>query len=260
VPIDCISGNSMGSIIAGLWSAGFRVAELNELVRYWAKHSRELFERRFWHMCLLNERTIMRKMLRHYFGDRLVNQTEIPYWANAVDIQTGRELTINTGSLVEGIRASIALPGGLPPWPREGHLLVDGGFANPVPVNLVRQMGCAFTIAVNAIPRIEADSGRIRLQGPLSFQKVTRRYPFNAFEIMMRSLLVAAHEIGEAATERAADIVLRPPLTEFGFLDFSRAVEIAESGRIAALEQLPAILTSYRQTKVCSLGRVGEGA
>ena len=259
VPIDCISGSSMGSIVGGLRSAGISVAELKELVHYWAKHSRELIERRFWHICLLNERAIMTKILRQHFGDRLVNQTEIPYWANAVDIQTGREYTINTGSLVEGIRASIALPGGLPPWPREGQLLVDAICANPVPVNMVRQMGCAFTIAVNAVPRIEPDSGRIRLQGPLSFQKVKRRYPFNALEIIMRSFLVAAHEIGEAGTGGMADVVLRPALTEFGMLEFSRGAEIAETGRVAAQEQLPVILAAYRQMKARSLGRPGEG-
>ena len=259
VPIDCISGSSMGSIVAGLWSSGISVGELKELVHYWAIHSRELFERRFWHLCLLNERAIMTKILRQHFGDRLVNQTEIPYWANAVDIQTGQEYTINAGSLVEGIRASIALPGGLPPWPREGKLLVDAICANPVPVNLVRQMGCAFTIAVNAVPRIEPDSGRIRLQGPLSFQKVGRRYPFNALEIIMRSFLVAAHEIGQAGTGGVADIVLRPALTDFGMLEFSRGPEIAETGRIAAQQQLPTILATYRQMKARTVGRPAEG-
>ena len=74
VPIDCISGSSMGSIVAGLWSSGISVGELKELVHYWAIHSRELFERRFWHLCLLNERAIMTKILRQHFGDRLVNR------------------------------------------------------------------------------------------------------------------------------------------------------------------------------------------
>lgn len=259
VPIDCISGSSMGSIIAAVRSRGTSVAELKELARYMAKHSRSLYEWRFWHMCLFNERTVA-KLLRQFLGDGPVNQTEVPFWANAVDIESGREVIIRSGSLVECVRASIALPGGLPPLSRDGCLLVDAVCANPVPVNLVRQMGCGFTIAVNAVPRIEADSGSIRLQGPLSFHKVTHRYPFNFFEVLIRSLLIGAHEIGQAGAQKAADIVLTPALSEFGMVDFSRALEIAESGRRAAQEQLPAILAAYRQMKARSLGRVGEGA
>ena len=254
VPIDCISGSSAGSLAGGLRSAGLTVAELYEVAGYFAKHSRRLFEWRFWHMCLLNERFFM-KILRQHFGARLVNQTEIPYWANAVDIQTGREHIIKMGSLVECVRASSSLPGGLPPRQCDGHLLVDAIIANPVPVNLVRQMGCNFSIAVNAMPKTESETGRIRVAGPLSLQQVNRRYPFNALEVLIRCVLIGGHEIGQLGAERAADIVLRPALSKFGVVEFSRSLEIAESGRRAAEEQLPAILAGYRDMKARSLGK-----
>ncbi len=195
------------------------------------------------------------KILRQHFGDRLVNQTEIPYWANAVDIQTGGEYIIKTGSLVECVRASISLPGGLSPRQRNGHLLVDAIVANPVPVRLVRQMGCRFNIAVNAMPKTESETGRIRVAGPLSFQQVNRRWPFSALQILIRCILVGGHEIGQSGAEKEADIVLRPALSQFGVVEFSRSLEIAESGRRAAEEQLPAILAGYRDMKARSLGK-----
>ena len=189
-------------------------------------------------MCLLSESVFM-KALHEYFGDRLVNQTEIPYWANSVDIQTGREYTIRTDTLVECVRGSCAMPGLLPAWPREGHLLVDGGIVDPVPTKLVRQMGCHFSIGINVMAEIESG-------------KVKRRYPFNAFEIVMRCMFTMAHEIGQAQAERTADVVFTPDPGEIGVVDFSRGRELIECGRKAAEEHLPAILAGYERLKASS--------
>ena len=238
LPIDCISGSSMGSAIGAARSVGFTVQELKEIADSWPWRSKRLFEWRFWRMCLLNERVIL-KALHEYFGDRLVNQTEIPYWANSVDIQTGREYTIRTDTLVECVRGSAAMPGLLPPLPREGHLLVDGGIADPVPAKLVRQMGCHFSIAINVMAEIES-------------HKVKRRYPFNTFEIVTRCLFAMGHGIGQARAERTADVVFTPDLGEIGVVDFSRSREIIECGRKAAEEHLPAILAGYQRLKARS--------
>ena len=240
LPIDCISGCSMGSGIGAARSVGFTIQELKEMADSWPWNSKRLFEWRFWRMCLLNERVYM-KALHRYFGDRLVNQTEIPYWANSLDIQTGREYTIRTDTLVKCVRASCAAPGLLPPVPREGHLLVDGGIVNPIPANLVRQMGCHFGIASNAFAEIES-------------RKVKGRYPFNAFEIMTRCVLAAGHEFGQARAEQAADVMVAPTLGDIGLVDFSRSREIIECGRRAAEEHLPAILASYQRLKARSRG------
>jgi NTE family protein len=253
VPIDCISGSSMGSWVGGLRSAGVTTQELKEYADYWSKHSKRLFEWRVWHLCILNERTLM-KTLRQQFGNRLVNETEIPYWANAVDLQDGSEQVIRTGPMVDCIRASISLPAGLPPRMHNGHLLVDAVVINPVPVNLVRQMGCRFSVAVNAVQKIEPDSGAFRVAGPFSFRRVTRRYPFNILQVVIRCLLVAAHEIGRAGTEKDADVVLRVAPTNVGLVEFSRIPEIVECGRRTTEENLPAIVESYRRFKTAALG------
>ena len=231
LPIDMISGCSMGSVIGAFRSAGYGINELTEVADYWRTRTRRFIEWRFWRMCLVNEKAVNRTF-HGYFGDRLVNQTEIPFWANAVDIQTGKEVAIRDGTLVDCVRASIALPGLLPPYSSNSYLLVDAGVMDPVPAVLVRSMGCHFAIAINAM-------------APPESRKVRTRYPMNAFDIMTRCMFVMGHEIGEARALAAADMVFTPPLGGISMLDFSRSLEIIQRGQNAAEDHLPAILEGY---------------
>lgn len=241
LPIDVVSGCSMGSLIGAFRCAGKTLAELREIADYWKTRTIRFVEWKLWRMCLLNER-VVRKVFRQYWGDTCVNHAEIPYWANAVDIQSGKEYTVQNGLFVECVRASIALPGLLPPARRENHLLVDAGIMDPVPVNLVRRMGCHYAIGVNAMARLES-------------QKMRQNYPWNAFDVMTRCMFVMGHEIGQARAEQAANIVFTPSLGEISMLEFARAAEIIQRGRIAAEEHLPAILEGYERLKAESLGR-----
>jgi NTE family protein len=235
LPIDMICGCSMGSVIGALHCAGYSVKQLIDIANHWRTRTRRFIEWRFWRMALLNEKRLCR-VFRRYFGDRLVNQAEIPFWANAVDIQTGKEIAVQSGSLVECVRASVAMPGLLPPVNRKAHLLVDASIMDPVPVRLLRGMGCHFAIGVNALAKFES-------------QRINTHYPFNAFDVMSRCVSITGHEIGQARAEQAADIVFTPALGDITMLQFSRSAEIIERGRKTANEHLPAILASYERMK-----------
>ena len=186
-------------------------------------------------MHLLQEKVI-RKVFTQYFGDRTVNQMEIPFWANAVDICNGAEFTIQSGTIVDCVRASIALPGLLPPFETGKRLLVDAGIMDPVPASLVRRMGARYSLAVNAM-------------APLEAQPVNRRYPFNMFDVMFRCTRIMGHEIGQARAESAANILLIPPVRDISMLQFARSQEIIDCGRRIAEEHLPAIMAGYARMK-----------
>jgi NTE family protein len=235
LPIDMVSGCSMGSVIGAFYGAGFGATELEDVAEYWRTRTRRFIEWKFWRACLLNER-VLRRVFHSYFGNKGVNQTEIPYWANAVDIKTGKEYTIQSGSLVECVRASIALPGLLPPSRRPPHLLVDAGIMDPVPVSLIRKMGCHFAIGVNAMAALES-------------QPVSDRYPSNAMEVMTRSMFLMGHEIGQARAEKIANVLFTPALGNITMLQFSRSPEIIDCGRRAAEAQLPTVLERYAQLR-----------
>jgi NTE family protein len=235
LPVDVISGSSMGSVIGALRASGRTIQDLRDIGDYWRNRTRRFVEWRFWRMCLLNEKFVF-KVFGRYFDDLAVNRTEIPFWANAVDIHVGEEYWIQRGTLVDCIRASIALPGLLPPFPVDSRLLVDAGIMDPVPVHLARGMGCQFAIAVNVMAGMAA-------------QDVRRSYPFNAFEIMMRCAQVMGHEIGQARAEQAADVLFSPDLSNIHMLQFARCREIMDRGEKAALANLPAIQEGYKRLK-----------
>ncbi|MBZ0111166.1 MAG: patatin-like phospholipase RssA [Thermoanaerobaculia bacterium] len=91
--------------------------------------------------------------LMHFFrrnvADRPIEQLEVPFAAVATSLQTGAEVWLRSGSTLDAVRASIALPGIFTPVRREGSLLVDGGLANPIPVSVARAMGADVVIAVD---------------------------------------------------------------------------------------------------------------
>ena len=233
LPIDVVSGCSMGSVIGALRCSGFSVMELFDIAEYWRTRTRRFVEWRFWRMSLISEK-VATKVFTSYFGERTLNQMEIPYWANAVDIKTGHEYTIQDGSIVDCIRASIALPGLLPPFEKGKSLLVDAGIMDPVPVNLVRRMGASYVVAVNAMAALES-------------QTLSKR--FQMIDIMMRCTRIMGHEIGQARAEESANIVVTPTLGDISMLDFGKSPEIIECGRRAAEANLPAIMAGYERMK-----------
>ncbi len=231
LPIDVVAGCSMGTVIGTLRCSGLALDELKEIAAFWRNRTKRFIEWRVWRMHLLQEKMV-RKVFTQYFGERAVNQLEIPFWANAVDICNGKEFTIQSGPVVDSVRASIALPGLLPPFETRGHMLVDAGIMDPVPVSLVRKMGARYALAVNAM-------------APLEAQPVNRRYPFNMFDVMFRCTRIMGHEIGQARAESAANVLLIPPVRDISMLQFDRCEEIINCGKRVAEENLPAIMAGY---------------
>lgn len=72
-----------------------------------------------------------------------------PFAAVATDLQSGREVWLREGPLLDAMRASVAIPGVVTPWQIDGRWLVDGGLVNPVPVSLCRALGAETVIAVD---------------------------------------------------------------------------------------------------------------
>jgi NTE family protein len=233
----------MGSVVGAFRAAGFGVDRLKDIAHYWRTRTRPFINKRVWQLSLLSER-VVRKTFRQYFGERAVNQTAIPYWANAVDIRMGKEYSITDKSLVDCVRASIALPGLLPPFTRNSHLLVDAGIMDPVPVRLVRSMGCHYAIGVNAMAAPDS-------------QEISNGRFGRFLDILTRSMFLMGHEIGQARAEQSANIVFTPELGEITMMQFSRSPEIIECGEKAAEANLPKILEGYERLKS---GGSGESA
>jgi NTE family protein len=91
----------------------------------------------------------LRDMARSYIPVENIEELPRRFAAVATDLHTGREVWFQEGSLLDAVRASVALPGVFTPVRIEGRWLVDGGLCNPVPVSLCRALGADVVIAVN---------------------------------------------------------------------------------------------------------------
>ena len=95
-----------------------------------------------------------------HLNDPLIESLPRQFGAVATELDTGREMWFRDGPLIDGVRASIGLPGLFAPVKLKGKWLVDGGLANPVPVSLCRAMGADIVIAVNLNDDLVGKHGR----------------------------------------------------------------------------------------------------
>ena len=153
IPIDMIAGASMGAVI-GAWYAKERKADALEkmvLETDWKQLVRLIDLNLLAGKGLLYGQKV-KELLRSFIGDVRFEDLEIPLAIIAADAQTSEEIIFNEGSVVEAVRASISLPVIFTPVKWGDRFLVDGGIVNPVPVDVVRNMGAEIVIAVNVLP------------------------------------------------------------------------------------------------------------
>ena len=180
VRIDCIAGTSMGALVGGLYASGMTVDELEHLVLStdWKRlfdDSQARPERSFRRKQddrdglatlgvgigrgrvqlspgLLQGQRILAMLERSTLHVSTIDDFDrlpIPYRAVATDLNTGEAVVLGDGSLAMAMRASMSLPGIFQPVEVDGHVLLDGGLANQVPVDVVRAMGAERVVAVD---------------------------------------------------------------------------------------------------------------
>ncbi len=158
----------------------------------------------------------------------------IPYRAVAADIVTGEEVILDHGSLADAMRASMSVPGVFTPLSLEGHLLVDGGIVNNLPVELVKEMGADYIIAVD-------------ISSPLKTQEELG----NPISILNQMVGLQMMKITEAQ-QKLADIVIIPDLGQYSSASFGNAPEISGLGEKYArmqIDSLQALLQKIRKNR-----------
>lgn len=129
----------------------------------------------------------------------------------------------------------------------DGRVLVDGGVVDPVPAEVVHEMGADICIAVNAVPRLRKGVetvlarwyGRAKRLNPLTYVSRTRNLP-TMFDVIMNSMQTLQYELGnfKAIT---ADVRIDPDLAAFTWIEFYRVAEMIARGAEAAERALPDI-------------------
>jgi predicted acylesterase/phospholipase RssA/uncharacterized membrane protein len=150
IPIRVVSGTSAGAMVGAAFAAerlaGFRDAMCG-LTR---GRVLRLFDPTLSHGGLFDGRRAM-ELIRPYVGDEIENLAR-RYAAVATDLHSGERVVLREGSVLEAVRASIAIPGLFTPRRRGERWLVDGGLVDPIPVGVARRLGAEFVIASNVLP------------------------------------------------------------------------------------------------------------
>jgi NTE family protein len=149
VPVHMLAGTSMGGIVAAIYAAGRSAAEIAEIARSLRLFDITQRDRTGWG--LVSQDKIANLLQEALGGDRTFAQLKLPLALVAADVETGEEVVIREGSVVEGALATTALPIVFPPLRWRDRRLIDGGVLNPVPFDVVRQMGADRVIAVNTL-------------------------------------------------------------------------------------------------------------
>lgn len=155
---DVISGSSIGALIGALYAAGpdNMLRFKNDLLKMDRSLYMKYFEPLFPVSGLLNIDTLM-EFVKKYIPENLeFSDLRVPLSVVATDYDTGRQVLFRSGNVLTAVRASISIPGIFLPLKMKDALLIDGGVVNPLPIDVVREMGAEAVIAVNLHPGITA--------------------------------------------------------------------------------------------------------
>jgi len=234
IPIDVVAGTSIGAIIGACFSKDGEISKVEEvtLKTGWRDIARLLDPRlRALSKGLIRGQRI-EDLLQSLIGNIKFKDMKIPFAAVSTDVNTGQEVVITSGSVIEAVRASISLPGIFVPVMLNNRCLVDGGLTSPVPTKVPRSMGAKFIIAVNVISdpqkgkRAALTKASTRVESP------------NIFRTLLQSMLIMEYEILKQGIMNA-DAIINPFVSFIEPYEFHRGDEAIQAGYRAAKDALP---------------------
>ncbi len=231
IPVDLVTGSSMGSVVGAIYACGGDLRMAGKLAAM-------LKERSYLDMVIPREGFIkgdkFQELIRIITKDMEFSQTRVPFACVAVDLENSELLMLNEGKIHEAVRASISIPGIFVPHRYKGRMLVDGGVVERVPVHCAREMGADLVIGVD-----------------VGYQGSVRAPAKNVIDILNYSIELMQWEVARARVS-TADVMISPKVDHINPLSNAQAEECVELGRAAALEAMPQLkmLLEHRGVKL----------
>ncbi len=251
IAVDFIAGTSMGAIVGALYASGYRADDIEAILERidWAvalsdQPERELLSpQRKADAALIpssleigigldglvtprgliqgqNLGLLLRELLLPVSHVDAFDELPIPFRAVAADIVSGELVVLDSGDLVEAVRASMSVPGAFQPIRIDDRLLVDGGVVDNVPIDVARAMGADRLIVVDVGAGL-ADEEALASPASVTLQVI--------------SILMERQTRQTLDLLADSDVLIRPDLGDIGSADFSRSAEAVPIGKAAAM-------------------------
>ena len=259
IPIDLITGTSMGAIIGGVYALKKDISAIGKIAEKYSKISefsidlsfsekerkdKPLFLKRMSDFLkrgyilnlelrrqYINDGEGVKKIIKDLVDDRAFADTKIPFAAVAADLVSGKKVIIRKGKLFDALLASTSIPGMFPPVILDKKILVDGGIVDVVPIETAESLGANFVIAVSVS------------------QTIKKRAEFNnAVEILFRSDSITSAELRKLQLS-FADVAISPKVGRFHWSDFSKPEQCIREGEIAAQNAISEIKEKLKRVK-----------
>lgn len=219
IPIDFISGSSMGALVACFYAAGLDMDQLYKLST--------AFKRKYYldftvpKMGFIAGKKV-KDLIRIFTHGKMIEELNIPVAVVATDLMSGEKVVFKKGPIAEAVRASISIPGVFVPEKINGRLLVDGGVVDRIPVSVVKEMGAEFIIAV--------DVSHVKTNTEIT----------SIYDVIMQSIDIMQMELVDHRII-ASDIMIRPHVEKYNSRAFTNIEDIILIGEEAARKNIDKI-------------------
>uniref|UniRef100_A0A8C4M9G6 lysophospholipase n=1 Tax=Equus asinus asinus TaxID=83772 RepID=A0A8C4M9G6_EQUAS len=242
IPVDMVGGTSIGAFMGALYSEERSCSQMRIRAKQWAEGMTSVVRTMLdltYPITSMFSGAGFNNSICSVFKDRQIEDLWIPYFTITTDITASAMRVHTDGSLWRYVRASMSLSGYMPPLcdPKDGHLLMDGGYINNLPADVARSMGAKVVIAIDVGSQDEVDLTNYgdALSGWWLLWKrwnplATKVKVLNMAEIQTRLAYVCCVRQLEMVKSSDYCECLRPPIDRYRTLDFGKFDEICEVG------------------------------
>jgi NTE family protein len=247
IPVDIISGSSIGALIAAFWATGYSSQEITSIITQEFRQPKQI-----WGLVDLTIPILgfikgrkVRQFLKRYFGNKTFYDTRLPLKIIASDVKRKEPKVIDKGILADAIMASCTMPGVFLPFKFSEEMLFDGGVSCPLPTEVLFKLGVKKIIAVNVTPsrgdilrQYEQLKKEVTVDIPQALKQrhwfslkegIKNNLKTNILNIIFSSVEVLQSQVAEKEAQ-LADVVLHPDTSGLFWLELYKAQEFIRRG------------------------------
>lgn len=241
IKIDMVGGSSMGAIIGAQYAMGYSIDEMLEMCRKLFVEMNPFNEYTLPIISLMRGKKLV-KMGKLAYGDSYIEDLWLNFFCVSSNLTNSNINVHRRGALWKAVRTSSSIPGVIAPVLTDGEIFVDGGVINNLPGDIMRKQA-GYVIVVEVSPNLDLKVKADKVPSPWKILW-NKLIPFkkslgmpNILDILLSTVLTGSF-IQANSVKYDADISLTPPLGDFGFLDFKKIKEIAQTGYEYTMRQL----------------------